>query len=290
MLNKTWKEKYDLCVEWKKNNPNTLLNINLVYKGIKIGAWYYRQKRVYFNGNALKDGSLEYDGIIMDEEKQVLISELIDETDKTYNDWEYNYFLALKWYSENPNKKLYVDVCYFGVCIGKWYSLYKTVLKHGIVQKDNSIKYKTINISYDNIIKFRKLMKKIEKNTDWDYKLLLCKEYMELNSTKNIDVKEVYKGVSIGRWLEFQKSIYRNGILGDDNTIRYRNHKLSLEQVEKLESLGINWFIWGKSLLNKEITKDNQFQIKREILKRFKEYLKDCKTTEEVNFDINFKR
>ncbi|MBE6160766.1 MAG: hypothetical protein E7158_00900 [Firmicutes bacterium] len=290
MITDKWKEKYDLCVEWKSNNPNTLLNINLVYKGIKIGTWYYRQKNIYFYGDALENGCLEHNGTIMNKEKQLLMSELIDETDITYNDWEYNFSLILKWYEENPNKRLRTDTFYFGVNIGKWYSLHKTIIKNGIKKKDNSICYKTFILSHDKVKKIKNLMSKLEKNTAWNDKFILCKEYMLLHDTKNINAGIIYKDVSIGSWFNFQKAIYNNGMLGKDNIIRYGNHRLTLEQVEKLESLDIKWFKQGKRILEKEITKDNQFQIKREILKRFKEYLKDCKTTEEVNFDINFKR
>ena len=109
---------------------------------------------------------------------------------------------------------------------------------------------------------------KIER-MEWEDWYNLAKAYY--NHYGNLDVTKRYKttngyeynenGVALGSWITIQRSAYKGK----------GNSKITPEQIELLEDIGIEWFDKkiDDKLQSEEITDKNKLQKQKEMLNRF---------------------
>ena len=100
-------------------------------------------------------------------------------------------------------------------------------------------------------------------NKNWDNTFELLKEYLKENDEIYPKQSEYYKEVALGQWINRQRTIYKNGILQEDGSIKYKTYFLTKERIDKLNEINFEWT---------NTTYDKNWN---NIFENLKEYLKE---------------
>ena len=220
---KTFEESYQLAKKYYEVHGNLLINYDFktidgsTYNknGYSLGSWLVNQRRSYRLGKLSKERIklLEDIGIVWN---------LI----KTF---EESYQLALNYYNEHNNidlpKNYYLE---------DGYNLGGFIYNQKILRRDNKISDERIKLLDKLGIDWS--IKEVKKSPGWDFMYKLATAYY--NHYKNLEVKREFvtkdgitmdsDGYNLGRWVSRQR-------------VYYKNNKLSQEQIDKLEAIGMKW-------------------------------------------------
>ena len=220
---KTFEESYQLAKKYYEVHGNLLINYDFktidgsTYNknGYSLGSWLVNQRRNYRLGKLSKERIklLEDIGIVWN---------LI----KTF---EESYQLALNYYNEHNNidlpKNYYLE---------DGYNLGGFIYNQKILRRDNKISDERIKLLDKLGIDWS--IKEVKKSPGWDFMYKLATAYY--NHYKNLEVKREFvtkdgitmdsDGYNLRRWVSRQR-------------VYYKNNKLSQEQIDKLEAIGMKW-------------------------------------------------
>ncbi len=250
---KTWDDYYLLLKEYQKTYGN--IDVPRFYeKGeIKLGIWLYRQRQAYKGSGTAK----------ITKEQIQLLNELgmkwrIRVREKTWDD----YYQLLKEYQKTYGN---IDVPYFyeknGMKLGSWLSMQRQAYKG-----NGKTKIKEEQIQLLNELGMKWQVKVREKTWNDYYQLL--KEYQEKHGTTNVSAyyqdgkTEEYQ---LGVWLHHQRQAYSG----------FPSLKITKEQIQLLNELGIDWNIPNTRFLNREITTENQEKYQQILLDRVNHIVDD---------------
>ena len=204
LLEEKWNYNFELCKEFVQKYNRLPKHVEL-YKGVNTGFWLFTQKTSYKQGKLSKERQhkLESIGVNFD-------NNLSEEQ------WNYNFELCkefLKKYNRLPKQ----TESYKELNIGRWLNNQKNLYKQGKLSKERQHKLESIGVNFDNNL----------SEEQWNYNFELCKEFLK-KYNRLPKQTESYKELNIGRWLNNQKNLYKQG-------------KLSKERQHKLESIVVKF-------------------------------------------------
>ncbi len=217
-LSASWDLMFEYAKEYYEKNGN--LDVNKRYyteEGYSLGSWLLTQRRVY-NGTV--------NGILT----QVQIDKLnsIGMRWESASDaaWEKYYAAAARYYQANGNLKptaVYIDDQ--GVDLGRWLSMLRTFRKNGI--RSNILTTERIT-ELDNIGMIWDVIDYL-----WEENYAAAVRYHKKHGNLNVPVDYVDDdGIKLGIWLTNLRTI-RKGTR--------HNGRLTSEQIERLDELGMLW-------------------------------------------------
>lgn len=243
--------------------------------GYDTHSWMYyynKVKELYNNGiyySDINDKSLrfwirrvkhDYKYRLLTDEQMELVDRInLLENTRNRIDWDEAFEYAKAYYYDHGNLNVPT-----GYRCGKNFNLYGWL-------SDQRVKYvkNILTNSQIEMLNSIKMVWRVTRSWNESYEFLY-KYYLEHG---NIDIPYNYvcdDGYYLGCWLSNQKDKYKAGLLSDDH-------------IDKLESLGIKWYIYSGTLYKNKITLKNQYVIKRELLKIFNSYLDDIDDYSKVN-------
>lgn len=220
---KTWEEAYELAEEYYKVHKN--LKVNYKFKtidgptfndnGYTLGNWVVNQRRKYRKGLLTKERIKKLESIGM-------IWSVIKTFEESFN-------LVVEFYNEHKNINLPIE--YYtedGYNLGGFIYSQKQLKKKGLLSPERIKMFDDLGIDWT--------IKEVKNNITWDEMCELASSYYKKYGNLDIGRSFITKdginrdadGYSLGRWLSRQRVNYKNG-------------KLSKQQIEKLEKIGINW-------------------------------------------------
>ncbi|ADU24057.1 Helicase associated domain protein [Ruminococcus albus] len=215
-LGMIWENKYDrqwneafraLCEYYKNTNS---FDVSVSYKtdsGIPLGKWVRRQ-RDFYEQRRLSDERIK---------KLCDIGFTLEKTDP----WEEKYQLAKAYFEEHGDLNMSAQYVVNGVWLHKWLNEQKLIAegkrkkKHTPEQLD---KLEAIGLKYGVR----------QNNEKWNEKYELAKAYFEEHGDLDISYSYTVDDYALGKWLSNQKTYHNNS-------------KLSAEQEEMLNAIGIQW-------------------------------------------------
>ena len=220
---KTFEESYELAKNYYEVHGNLLINYDFktidgsTYNknGYSLGSWLVNQRRNYRLGKLSKE-----------------IIKLLEDIGIVWNvikTFEESYQLALNYYNQYGNINLPNN--YY---LEDGYNLGGFIYNQKILRRDNKLSDERIELLDKLGIDWS--IKEVKKSPGWDFMYKLATAYY--NHYKNLEVKREFvtkdgvtvdsDGYNLGRWVSRQR-------------VYYKNNKLSQEQIDKLEAIGMKW-------------------------------------------------
>lgn len=206
-----WDEMYAYAKAYFQKNGNLNIERKYVTKdGTKLGVWIVAQRKRQKNGRMKKEQEDNLNAIGM-------IWDTIDYT------WDQMYSYAKSFYEANSN--LYVGVHYMtpnNRNLALWLARQRKAYITGTLPKDKQQRLEAIGMVWTTD----------EKNTiEWETMFNLAQahyqEHGNLNIPYSFDETKSSK-TTLGNWIRQQRKKYREG-------------KLSAEQISRLNSIGMSW-------------------------------------------------
>lgn len=248
-----WNKMYQLAKVYYESNHNLDIPIEFTIKDnkentiIPLGRWISTQRSNYKIGKMSIDRIDKLDSIGMIWDRKTVRDSFRRYED--YNDWDKIYELAKVYYINNGNlddsEKIIID----GFRLDYWIQNQRHDYKKGVLSLDKIEKLESIGMIWKKDRKRRSkcYLQEIDMNDDtksnngniskdeaWNIMYELAKAYYNYHGDLDISRKfevEGYKGNDItrlGNWINNQKTKYRTG-------------RLSMDKIEKLESIGMVW-------------------------------------------------
>lgn len=197
-----WEDSYKIAKEYYRENNDLIIKNSCVFNDFNLGSWISSQRNMYKNNNLSNDR-------IKKLEKIGMIWDASIDADKIWND---HYIIAKQYYEEHGNLLINTRSRYKGDNLGAW------------INKNRNEKDK---LSNDKINKLESIgMVWNVHHNKWYSNYELLKEYYNKNGNILVPFDYEQNGFRLGEWLKRQMG----------------NHdKLSEEQVQLLEKLGIVW-------------------------------------------------
>ena len=183
--------------------------------------------------------------------------------------WDYKFNL-LKRYVEDNNQLPDIDYEIDKIRIGDWYRRQLYYIKDSNKDENGNYRYKTNFVTKKQaelLLDLVKDFKKYEK-LSFEDTVNLCKEYLSDTESSVIKQGTVYKKVNIGLWLYNIKRAIMLGEKQENGDIVYKNKKVTKEELNLLNGLGIDLnitnrkFIWMKKYeLTCEYLKNNNEEL-----------------------------
>ena len=209
----TWEKSYFAACAYQKENGN--LDIPVAYvteDGCRLGRWIRRQKQKFEILSAGRKKKLLALGLEI----------------KTADPWNEKFALVEQYYHEYDNVNIPANYVVEGVWIARWLSEQVARMNGKATGRSKTIK----KLTPDQIKKLESvgIRPNVSRNDiAWEEQYLEAKVFFETNG--NLDMPKRYtsaSGKNLGVWVQRQRVAYRNG-------------KLSAEQIEKLNVIGMVW-------------------------------------------------
>ncbi len=218
--NDLWNEKYKIAKKYYKEHGNLKVPVNYKVENFLLGDWIFRQRKLKKENKLSKEKIDKLNSIGM-----------IWQVNYT---WDEKYKCAEKYYKEHGNLKIPKNYVVDGVKLGEWIEYQAKNFKN--LSQEKVIKLNNIGITWHVNIKTNSLNpKKIENkkgNTQeeliWYKNYTNALQYFQLNQNLAVSDDYSFNELNLGKWLKEQRD-------------KYLNNDLSLEKIELLESIGINW-------------------------------------------------
>lgn len=242
-----WNKMYKLAKAYYDSNNNLDIPIEFNVKNSKdntiipLGRWISTQRGNYKTGKMSRDRIDKLDSIGMIWDRKTVRDSFRRYED--YTDWDRIYELAKEHYINYGNlddsEKIVVD----GFRLDYWIQNQRHDYKKGILSLDRIKKLDSIGMIWkkerkkrsNNGLQIIDMKDDTKPNEEaWNMMYELAKAYYNYHGDLDISRKfevEGYKENDItrlGNWINNQK-------------IRYRTGKLSIDKIEKLESIGMVW-------------------------------------------------
>ena len=264
-----WMEKYNLAKSYYEHHNNLEIPQSFKTKngyeydenGVSLGHWIFNQRKAYKGMGTSK----------LTKEQIELLNQIgmrWENLDPMV-DWLENYNLAKVYYEHHNNLEIPVrfktkngyEYDENGVPLGRWIKTQRKAYKgigHHKLTKEQIELLNQIGMRWENL----------DPMVDWLENYNLAKAYYEHHN--NLEIPQRFKtkngyeedenGVPLGRWISTQRSAYK-GIC---------TNKITKEQIELLEKIGIIWFREDidNNLQKEEITGKNKIKKQTELKNR----------------------
>ena len=180
------------------------------YKNYNIGAWLNHQKMEYKSGKLSEERELKLRSLGVNFNVR-----LLDILDAQWNESFHMLMDYIQEYKCLPAQK----TVYRNYQIGQWLYRQKRMNQKGKLSQIRKNKLKEIGVNL--MVSQKELF-----DGQWAETLAVCQEYIQQMGCTPKD-KVVYKGYSLGKWVQNQRTLHRNG-------------KLSADRVEALRKAGVD--------------------------------------------------
>ena len=133
--------------------------------------------------------------------------------------WSRKYDIAKKYREEYGNLLVPDKFHYSGINLGNWIYLQRKNYKDGKLADKRKTQLERIGMVWNALPDYDNM---------WHESFDNAREFKEEFNTLVVPHGYIYKGRGLGRWISHQRELYKK-------------HKLSLDKVEKLESIGMVW-------------------------------------------------
>ncbi len=226
-----WERGYEAAMQYFQQNGNLDVPAGFVTKdGFRLGNWVVAQRQNRKGGNR---GALP-----LTEEQVTRLDQIgMDWNGKRMERWERCYEAAVGYFQKKGTLDVPYDfVTEEGVCLGKWIYQQKLFFR----KKDGQ---RTLSEKEQHRKERLAAIGIVWGNDAWTEKWELARQYYEKHG--NLDMPQSYvtdDGIWLGKWLYLQKERYRR-MRQEESEEKQRSGKngLSEEQIQALESIGIDW-------------------------------------------------
>ena len=293
-----WHEKYLLLEQYKKENGNCLVPESFVLGDVKLGQWVKNQRAMYRNGNLSQNRremldalgfswdpkgdkwernfallkhykereghcnvpySYEEEGIKLgswlNTQRVALKREKLDESyqrrlealgvvwDLFGDQWDRTFALLEQFkYCEGhcnvPDRHEENSIK-----LGAWLGLQRTAMRRGKLDESRKRRLDDLGVIWDPIA------------DEWERNFALLEQFKKREGHCNVPHSHEEDGVKLGMWLDRLRQVKKGNASGN----------LSLEQIERLEALGVSWGVF-----------EDQWERKFALLEQFKEREGHC--------------
>lgn len=222
---KSWQGLFDDYVTFKQKNNE--VTVPRDYENSSLYTWYRKQKIFNANGTIPLDHKkkLETVGFYFGDGHEIRWAKI----------WEENYELLKAYYDEYgdsdvPHTRDKNDAFY---SLGNWVAIQKTYFNNGVLSD-----YKIERLNDLDFIWSKEGLEFNPINKNWMEKYEELKKWVDLNGDAHVpQTNEDKTPNKLGRWLNDQRHLKRNGRKKSDGTIRY----LEQERVDLLLEIGVDF-------------------------------------------------
>ena len=225
-----WNKTFELAKNYYEKYHNLLIpasfksfnGVDKASNGVRLGSWIRDQRRKYYSGKLSKEQI----------KKLELIGMQWDYSQDLAGDWEEMYEYAKKYYEKNGNLSIiksykFLDDESNTISLGSWIEYQRRLYKEEKLSSDKIKKLETIGMKWLGSLVYDK---------QWNNAYELAKKYFEYYGNlmikqsfrTNNGVEEDPNGYQLGTWISTQRTYFKKG-------------KLTDEQLNKLESIGMVW-------------------------------------------------
>lgn len=246
---KTFEESYELCLEYYNVHGNINIPKNYILEdGYNLGSFIYGQKLLK------RDGKLSSDRVkLLDD---LGIDWTIKEVKKNLS-WDEMYILATNYFNKYGDLEVSrefvtkdgITIDLEGYNLGRWVSRQRVSYKNKKLSQDRIEKLELIGMKWNLEVSYK----------SWDESYQLALEYFIEYGNLNIKTDYITKeGYNLGAWIYLQ----RKNLVKD---------KLTIEQIEKLNLIGMIWNVSDNYSRIKEILQNNGINYRKYMsyLKQF---------------------
>lgn len=202
-----WEANFKEAKKFYENNHHLDIPAEYVTEsGVNLGRWYRKQRSDYKNGK------------LSQKRKEYLEEIGIEWVSVKERAWMNYYKYAEKYYSEKGNLRVHLKYeTQGGVKLGAWISSQRELYMKGKLKQEQIKMLEMIGMEWNRF------------QSDWDNAFSNAESYYKKHG--NVNVNSVFvtdDEFKLGVWINSQRN-------------KYRNNKLTPEQIRKLEGIGIIW-------------------------------------------------
>ena len=210
-LSLSWDDYYELAVEYYKEHGNLLVPVNYSKNGMNLGYWITDQRKTMKGQGHRKD---------LTEEQIEKLDAIGMVWDKFKEQWDETYAIAKAYYEENGSLDGLRDLKIHGKNIYQWLGDQIKSYNKGTLSKERTQLLEQIGVVWN------------KNEARWQEMYDLAKKYYEENGSLLSITDE-----NLRNWIQVQRQAYKG---------KGTYTKLSKQQIEKLESIGMVWDVKGK--------------------------------------------
>ncbi|MBR5507190.1 MAG: helicase associated domain-containing protein, partial [Clostridia bacterium] len=205
-IESSWEVHYPEATQFFEENGHLDIPASYVTEsGVNLGAWYRRMRNDYRDGILSKENQKALESIGMN---WMSIRDRI---------WMRYYELAKEYYERNGDLAVNLRYSQNGMDLGIWISSQRYAKKKGTLSGRQIGMLEEIGMSWQRF------------SNKWEIGYGYAAQYFEENKSCNAPIGYIHSdGFKLGAWISTQRNKYRNG-------------KLSKNQIKRLEELQIDW-------------------------------------------------
>lgn len=203
-----WQQKYNLAKDYSEKYGNLNIPCGYTVDKVNLYSWIGTQRTNYNQGK------------LSEKRIRLLVEIGMDLTDnKNRNEirWERNYELAKAYYEKYGDLLIHRDYVVDGVKLGSWLNFLRT--HKDSLSQEKIERLEAIGMQWKLIDYERKT---------FDESFAIAKRYYETYGNLLIEENTIFEDYNLSNWLVNMKN-------------NYRQNKLTIEQIKKLESIEIIW-------------------------------------------------
>lgn len=210
-LSLSWDDYYELAVEYYKEHGNLLVPVNYSKNGMNLGYWITDQRKTMKGQGHRKD---------LTEEQIEKLDAIGMVWDKFKEQWDETYAIAKAYYEENGSLDGLRDIKIDGKNIYQWLGDQIKSYNKGTLSEERTRLLEQIGVVWN------------KNEARWQEMYDLAKKYYEENGSL-LSITDA----NLRNWIQVQRQAYKG---------KGTYTKLSKQQIEKLESIGMVWDVKGK--------------------------------------------
>ena len=210
-LSLSWDDYYELAVEYYKEHGNLLVPVNYSKNGMNLGYWITDQRKTMKGQGHRKD---------LTEEQIEKLESIGMVWDKLKEQWDQTYAIAKAYYDENGSIDGLKDKKLNGKNLYQWMGDQIKSYNKGTLSEERIQLLEQIGVVWN------------KNEARWQEMYDLAKKYYEENGSLLSITDE-----NLRNWIQVQRQAYKG---------KGTYTKLSKQQIEKLESIGMVWDVKGK--------------------------------------------
>ena len=210
-LSLSWDDYYELAVEYYKEHGNLLVPVNYSKNGMNLGYWITDQRKTMKGQGHRKD---------LTEEQIEKLESIGMVWDKLKEQWDQTYAIAKAYYDENGSIDGLKDKKLNGKNLYQWLGDQIKSYNKGTLSEERIQLLEQIGVVWN------------KNEARWQEMYDLAKKYYEENGSLLSITDE-----NLRNWIQVQRQAYKG---------KGTYTKLSKQQIEKLESIGMVWDVKGK--------------------------------------------
>lgn len=208
-----WEERFALAKRYYEEHGDLNVPPQYISDGVWLNKWLNEQKHIYLGNRHGKS--------LTEEQIQRLEAIGMQWCSKSERMWNEQYQYALRFYRENGHLNVPTRYCAEnGKCLNTWFLRQRQQYQDGKLSQHQIELLEEIGMIW-------------EFGDPWEMGYSHAKTYFETYG--NLDISNTYvcdDGYRLGSWLANQRCNYRKPT---------KYHKLTAEQINRLESIGIVW-------------------------------------------------